>query len=139
MNKQRAGKQYQQINAQTGVMDADPHKLIQMLYTGALDSIARARGCVERGDLAGKGEAISKAIAIVGGLSDSINVDVPAPELTGNLDSLYEFVTNALTQANVEGSVEPLDQAAAVLKELQAGWDGIRAEVLSSAEKPQPA
>lgn len=139
MNKHSAGKRYQQINAETGVMDADPHRLIQMLYAGALDSIARARGCIERGDTAGKGEAISKAISIVGGLADSVNPDVPAQEISGNLNALYEFVTNALTQANVEDSIEPLDQATKVLKELQSGWNAIRAEVMGTSNETLPA
>ena len=89
--------------------------------------------------LAGKGEAISKAISIVGGLADSVNRDTPAPELSDNLSALYEFVTSELARANVQGKTEPLDEAAKVLKELQAGWDAIRPEVLASAAKPQPA
>ena len=55
MNKKAAEQQYKKINAQTGITDADPHRLIQMLYAGALDQIAIAKGCMQRNDLEGKG------------------------------------------------------------------------------------
>ena len=63
MKQLKAGQQYKSINTQTGVVDADPHRLIQMLFAGALEQISVAKGCMQRADLAGKGEAISRAIA----------------------------------------------------------------------------
>ena len=139
MNKPSAGKAYQQINAQTGVVDADPHRLIQMLYNGALDTIARARGCIERGEIQGRGEAISKALGIVGGLMDSINRDANAPELTDNLERLYDFVSQSLAEANQQNSVDRLDDATRVLRELQAGWNAIRPQVMAVQNNTEPA
>ena len=129
--KHASAGQYQKINTHTGVMDADPHRLIQMLYSGVLEQIAIAKGCIERGDIAGRGMAIGKAIGIVGGLQDSVDKDAGAPGLTGNLTSLYEFVTTRLTDANLNNNAAALDDATGVLKELQAGWDAIRPEVLN--------
>ena len=134
-----AGQQYQQINAQTGVVDADPHRLIQLLFSGALDKIAVAKGCIKRNDIAGKGEAISKAVGIVGGLKDSLNHEVADSGLSDNLMSLYEFVTQQLTQANINHSLDSLDDAAKVLKELQAGWADIRPEALQTIKDKQAA
>lgn len=130
----KAGQQYQKINAQTGVVDADPHRLIQMLYTGALEQMAVAKGCIQRDDLAGKGVAISKAIGIVGGLSDSVKPNSGSEVLTNNLTDLYEFVTQRLTYANIKNDSASLDEAISVIKELQAGWNGIRSEVMESAD-----
>ena len=93
MNKRTASKEYTNVNAQTGVVDADPHRLIQMLYSGALEQIAVAKGCMQRSEIAGKGEAISKAIGIVNGLQGSVNHDIDSDGLTDRLSSLYEFVT----------------------------------------------
>ena len=100
MKNLQAGQQYKSINTQTGVVDADPHRLIQMLFAGALEQISIAKGCMQRSDLAGKGEAISKAIGIVGGLLDSVNVDAEQKSLGTNLSALYTFVTGRLSEAN---------------------------------------
>ena len=59
--------QYQKINTQTGVVDADPHRLIQLLLDGALDRIAQAKGALATGDAATMGEALGKAVGIISG------------------------------------------------------------------------
>ena len=133
MKNLQAGQQYKSINTQTGVVDADPHRLIQMLFAGALEQISIAKGCMQRSDLAGKGEAISKAIGIVGGLLDSVNVDAEQKSLGTNLSALYTFVTGQLSEANSNNDELALDESANVLRELQAGWNDIRSEVLSQA------
>lgn len=128
MNQHKPGWQYQAVDISTGVVDADPHKLIQILYDAALDSIAVARGCFERSDLEGRGLAIGKALGLVGGLRDSLNHEIVDGGLADNLAALYEYVTSRLAMANAEGDVACLDQARAVLFELKQGWDGIREE-----------
>ena len=140
MKQLKAGQQYKSINTQTGVVDADPHRLIQMLFAGALEQISVAKGCMQRADLAGKGEAISRAIGIVGGLLDSVNEDAEQESLGdrsdttplgANLTALYSFVTRRLSEANIANDESGLDESANVLRELQAGWNDIRAEVLA--------
>ncbi|MDG1662372.1 MAG: flagellar export chaperone FliS [Pseudomonadales bacterium] len=134
MNKASAGQQYKQIDAQTGVVDADPHRLIQMLFAGALEQIAIAKGCMQRGEIAGKGKAIGKVIGILGALRGSVNVEAGAPELTDNLTALYEFAMRRVSEANLGNEEAGLDDAMEVLKELQAGWNDIRPEFLAKGE-----
>ena len=43
MNGTAALRQYQQMSAHSGVMDATPHRLIQMLLDGALTRIYRLK------------------------------------------------------------------------------------------------
>lgn len=138
MSKASASKQYTQINTQTGIIDADPHRLIQMLFAGAMENIAIAKGCMQRGDIAGKGVAISKAISIVGGLQDSVN-PVNDSDLSDNLVALYGFVTQRLLEANMNNDTAGLDESAAVIKELQAGWNGIRSEAVSELKSQTAA
>lgn len=134
MNKKQASKQYSSVNAQTGIVDADPHRLIQMLFAGALEQIAVAKGCIQRDDIAGKGTAIGKAIGIVDGLQGSVNHDIESEGLTDNLSALYDFVNRKLSDANVHSDASALDDAAKVLKELQAGWNEIRPAVLAAGK-----
>ena len=44
MNAVSAMKQYQQVSVHSGIMDASPHRLVQMLMEGALEKIALAKG-----------------------------------------------------------------------------------------------
>ncbi|ARU89177.1 flagellar export chaperone FliS [Pseudomonas sp. M30-35] len=119
-----AMKQYQAVNTQAQAVDASPHRLIQMLMEGGLTRIAQARGAMERGQVALKGELIGKAIAIVGGLRDGLDLQ-QGGELAANLDSLYEYMSARLFEANVKNQVEPLEEVAGLLRNIKSGWDAI--------------
>ena len=137
MSRKIGSRQYTQINTETGVVDADPHRLVQMLFSGVLENISVARGCLQRQDMAGKGEAIGKAISILGGLSSSLNHDINEAGIAANLAALYEFATNRLTEANIHNDMAGLDESEKVLKELQAGWNGIRDNALEQLKSSQ--
>ncbi|WP_369959597.1 flagellar export chaperone FliS [Pseudomonas benzenivorans] len=123
MNAMVAMRQYQNVNTQTQVADASPHRLIQMLMEGGLARIAQARGAMERGQTALKGELIGKAIGIVGGLREGL--DLRQGELAANLDSLYQYMVTRLLQANAKNDPAPLEEVAGLLREVKTGWDAI--------------
>lgn len=125
MNAYAAMKQYQTVNVNAQVSEADPHRLIQMLMEGALQRIAQARGALQHGNVPLKGEQIGKALGIVGGLRDSLNVD-QGGELAANLDRLYAFMQQRLSEANLKNDAAILDEVSELLREIKAGWDGIR-------------
>ena len=125
MNAYAAMKQYQTVNVNAQVSEADPHRLIQMLMDGGLQRIAQAKGALQHGNLPLKGERIGKALGIIGGLRDALNAE-KGGELALNLDRLYAFMQDRLTQANLKNDVSMLDEVAALLREVKAGWDGIR-------------
>ncbi|MET1078198.1 MAG: flagellar export chaperone FliS [Pseudomonas sp.] len=124
MNAMSALKQYQNVNTQAQASDATPHRLIQMLMEGGLSRLAQARGAVERGQTALKGELIGKAIGIVGGLRAGLNLE-QGGEVASNLDSLYEYMMARLVHANVNNEVEPLEEVAGLLRNIKSGWDAI--------------
>ena len=68
MNSYSAVNSYASVKVHSGVESASPHRLIQMLFEGALERIAQAKGAISQKQFARKGELISKAAAIVGGL-----------------------------------------------------------------------
>jgi flagellar secretion chaperone FliS len=124
MNAIFAMKQYQQVSVQSGVMGASPHRLVQMLMEGALEKIALAKGHMVNNNIASKGENISKAIAIVGGLQSSLNTDAGG-EIAENLGNLYDYMTNRLVIANLYNDETILDEVAGLMVEIKMGWDGI--------------
>lgn len=127
-NAQLALNQYNRTAVQTGVDAASPHRLIQMLMEGALDKVAIARGHVERGNMEQKSKHIGWAISIVGGLRSSLNLDAGG-EIARNLEDLYDYMERRLTTANVENSVEMLDEVAALLRQIKEAWDAIGDQV----------
>jgi len=125
---QSALKQYKQVGVQSGIESASPHRIIQMLMIGALEKVSIAKGHIERGDVAGKGEAIGGAMSIVDGLRASLDKSVEG-DLVQNLDALYEYMGMRLLEANLHNDVAILDEISGLLLEIKQGWDGIAQEV----------
>lgn len=126
MYAMKAMKQYQQVSLEARVAEASPHGLIQLLMQGGLERLAQARGAIERGQLAERGELISKTIGIVGGLREALNPEAGG-ELALNLDRLYGYMTERLLEANRNGDAAILDEVSGLLREVKSGWDAIAA------------
>ncbi|KAA8976956.1 flagellar export chaperone FliS [Halospina sp. K52047b] len=120
---------YQQVNTQTSITDADPHRLVQLLLDGAIERINMAKGRIEAKDYAGKGNLINKAMEIVGALRGSLNFE-QGGELAGNLEALYDYMERGLLEASVRNDIEKLDEIADLLRTVKDGWQGIREEAL---------
>lgn len=127
MNGLRA---YQRVNTQTSITDADPHKLIQLLYNGALERINMAKARMQARDYAGKAQLINKAIEIVGGLRSFLDFD-KGGELALQLEALYDYMERSLLEASAKNDMAKLDEVANLLRSVKEGWDGIRSEVES--------
>ncbi|WP_312246045.1 flagellar export chaperone FliS [Stutzerimonas nitrititolerans] len=119
-----AMKQYQSVNTNAQLVDATPHRLIQMLMEGGLTRLAQAKGAMERNDVALKGTLIGKTIDIVGGLRQGLNLEAGG-EVAANLDSLYIYMATRLVEANRKNDPTILDEVAGLLREIKSGWDGI--------------
>ncbi len=124
MNAVAAMKQYQQISIQSGIMDASPHRLVQMLMEGFLERIAFAKGNILRKEIAMKGENISRAITIVNGLQASLNKEAGG-EIAENLSNLYDYMSLRLVIANSSNDERILDEVAGLMLEIKMGWDNM--------------
>jgi len=113
---------YHRVNVETGVTAADPHRLIAMLYDGAIDAVAAARGALQRGDIATKGAAISKAVRIVEeGLRGGLNTNAGG-QLADNLGQLYIYIIGRLTHANLHNDDSALRECIELLTPLRDAW-----------------
>lgn len=117
---------YQQIRTGGGLEQADPHGLITLLMDGALERIRLAVACVATGNIASRGEAISKAIDIIGGLQQALNHEVESP-VVGRLEALYEYMTRRLLHANLNADADALDEVARLLGQIRDSWVAIPA------------
>jgi len=124
MNAQSGLNTYKQVDIGAGVASASPHKLVSMLMAGVLKRILDAKGAIQRNDVPAKGLAISKAISIIGELQGSLK-DTETNAIAVELDRLYDYMVLCLTKANLESSLDKLDEVAALMMKVKEGWDGI--------------
>lgn len=131
---------YASVGLETGVQGADPHKLILMLYQGALLAIASAKNQMLRKEIAGKGASITKAIAIIDeGLKASLDRNAGG-ELAQNLSALYDYMCQRLLVANLKNDAAALDEVSRLLSELKGAWETIRPAAAAPQQKtPAPA
>ncbi|WP_196158026.1 flagellar export chaperone FliS [Reinekea sp. G2M2-21] len=129
-------KEYQSVGTQTSIVDADPHRLVQLLFEGATARISSAKGHIERKQYDKKSSQINSAINIIGGLQESLNFD--AGELAYNLEKLYDYMIRRLFEANVRNSIEMLDEVNGLLLQIKSAWDEIRDQALETLGGNQP-
>ena len=116
---------YAKVGVETGVMAADPHKLIVMLFEGAETALRLARQQMADGDVPAKGRSISKAINIIdNGLRASLDKKAGG-EIAANLEALYEYMVERLLHANLNNSSDMLQEVLSLLGELRSAWESI--------------
>ncbi len=125
MYRSNANK-YATIHTESVAEDATPHKLIQMLMSGFLMRVNSAKGAISRNDYQEKSVQISKAVGIVGGLIDGLDMD-KGGEIAENLNSLYEYINSRLFEASSENNLEILDEVSGLMKEVESAWNEIPA------------
>lgn len=130
---QHSVNQYKNVDNYTGVVDADPHKLIQMLLDGALGKLSVVKGLMERNDMAKKGEIIGQVMLIVGGLRSSLDMETGG-DIAVNLDNLYEYMGRRLLEANLMNDVGIIDEVVSLLREIKTAWDSIPQESRSQQD-----
>lgn len=117
-------QQYRSTSNYGGAIEASPHKLVEMLYAGAIERLATARGAVLRGEVAVKLRMLGSALAIVEHLRLSLDREAGGV-IARNLDELYDYMGRRLLQANVRDDAEAIDEVLALLRQLKSAWDGI--------------
>lgn len=127
---------YARIGLETGVLAASPHKLILMLFEGARIALASALVHMKNGEIIAKGEAISKAIAIItSGLQASLEIKAGG-ELGERLHALYDYMSRRLLEANLHNKPEYLEEVGRLLGELNDAWEAIGPASAASAMPP---
>jgi len=122
---QRGVNAYAKVGMETSVISASPHKLIVLLYDGALAAIKSAANHMAAGHIPEKGAAISKALDIINnGLRASLDKKAGG-EIAGNLDALYVYMTERLLTANLQNKADMLVEVQTLLIDLRDAWSQI--------------
>jgi len=130
---------YRKVGLETQIDSASPHKLVVMLFDGALVAVANAQRFMGNKEIAEKGKSISRAIDIIAnGLQASLDLECGG-EIAAQLDALYEYMGQRLLHANLRNDIAALREVSTLLQELKSAWEKIADDpaVLSSTPRGQ--
>ncbi|MBK6636197.1 MAG: flagellar export chaperone FliS [Rhodocyclaceae bacterium] len=116
---------YNKVHLENGVDVANPHRLILMLFDGAILSLSSAAQAMRSGNTAEKGKLISSTLDIIsGGLQASLNLQIGG-ELSERLNGLYDYMCQRLLYANLHNNTAAIEEVSALLVELRSAWEEI--------------
>ncbi len=125
----RSVNAYKRFSAESNVAQADPHKLVELLFDGLLNNVGAAMAALERGDIKAKCEHVVVAVRILEeGLKGALNTEAGG-ELAANLLALYDFCVMRLTQANLHNDVAQMDEVRQVILPIADGWRQIAGQI----------
>jgi flagellar protein FliS len=123
---------YARNDVETGVAAADPHRLVLMLFDGAIRATTEALACLATGDIEGRARAVAKAVQIVeDGLRESLDTR-QGGALAARLDGLYDYIGRRLLVGSARSDLRCFEEVRMLLGELREAWASI-------AYEPEPA
>ena len=128
MSTNNGYQKYKKIDVST----ASQNRLVIMLYDGAIKFLENACNAMDKKH--GTEEAhnnIMKAQEIIYELLSSLNYD--AKEIAERLASIYTYMNQRLTEANISKTKPPILEVIKYLKELKGAWEGVEEKLSSTA------
>ncbi|CAM8633551.1 FliS Flagellin-specific chaperone FliS [Oxalobacteraceae bacterium] len=135
--RERALASYGDVKVTTGVAGADNIQLIQMLFDGLIESLATAKGHIERGSINEKSKSLARAGRIVVGLQGALDFD-KGGDIARNLNDLYSYVTRRLFHVNAHNDLEALQEVHNLMNEIRGAWQVVPSLVPASARSFAP-
>jgi flagellar protein FliS len=109
------------------ILTASPEKLVKLLYEGAIKNLEKSKlGLADAKTARSQevGQSLSRAMGILGELRASLD-HAAGGQVAKDLDRLYEFSLDQLSQANLTRNATGVQNTLQVLRTLKEGWDGI--------------
>ena len=125
----RGALAYRTVDAQS----RSPLELVVMLYDGGIRFVGEAREAHDRKDHVARAIAVSKALAIVGELSNTLNLS-EGGELALELDRLYDYMMGRLLDVTTKSDMSGLEEVQRLLTTLREAW----AQVTTAQSPPRP-
>ena len=117
---------------QTEARSRSPLELVVMLYDGGVRFVGEAIDADAKREIARRGQAISKAIAIVGELQSTLNVD-SGGQLAVDLDKLYGYIQQRLLDVTMKKDTAALQEVQKLLTTLRDAWSQIANPAFAAA------
>jgi flagellar protein FliS len=118
---------------QTEARSRSPLELVVMLYDGALRFIGEAMEADAARQIARRGQAISRVIAIVGELQSTLNVN-DGGDVATELDRLYSYMQQRLLDVTTKKDAAALREVQKLLTTLRDAWTQIATSAAAGAQ-----
>ena len=115
----------------TAVQSSSPLGLVVMLYDGAIKFVLEAREAIARNDVRARTTAVSRALAIVAELQNTLNLK-EGGEVGLELDRLYSYLNTRLLDITAKADDEAAKEVHKLLSTLREGWSQIASQQQSS-------
>jgi flagellar protein FliS len=109
---------------ETQVLSASPLELVALMYRAAIGHLESARVHLATGDIAARSGDVSRAMAIINELAQSIDPS-PNPQFAKQLADLYAYILTRIQAGNFQQSDQPFAEAIHLLTTLLDGWQQI--------------
>lgn len=122
----------------TSIQSASREKLLLMMYEGAIKFVKKAILAAEQKQIAERGTNIGRAYDIILELNNTLDHNVGG-EIAKNLEQLYMYMTDQLTQGNITGDPQYLRNCLKILETLYDGWlkavEQLKVDQMKNGEK----
>ena len=98
------------------------HQVISLLMDGALERASQAIDALEHGKKDDFQILVNKLVAIINGLKNCLDMNAGG-EIAENLDSLYQYMVERITQSDESGIRAILEESIQLFSEIKGGWD----------------
>jgi flagellar protein FliS len=110
----------------TEAQSSSPVELVVRLYDGAIRFILEARDAIARNDVRARTNAVSRALAIIAELQNTLNVN-EGGDIARELDRLYAYMSTRLLDVTARADDSAAQEVQKLLATLREGWSQIAA------------
>jgi flagellar secretion chaperone FliS len=102
----------------------NPAEIIHRLYQKLHSKLQGAREAIKKGQAGPKGENLSRALAIIGELQASLNLE-QGGEIADNLNGIYSFLIMELAMIGLHNDADRLAKVIRIVEPLLDAWEQV--------------
>jgi len=127
-----------EVYLQNMVENANPIRLVIMLYDKAISSLEEAMDAIREGlddvnRVKSKAENLTRVTDILIVLRSSLDEE-KGKDMAKNLDEIYDILINESVRANMTNDVELMEKIKRILEELREAWEEAERKVYGKEE-----
>lgn len=128
MMQSNAINSYNKVARDAQVEGASPHELVKIMFDELLKALDQGVVLIEKGDIAGKSERISRALNILNALDASLDFD-EGGDISVGLAQIYGHCKQKVVTAHVRNDVEAIKEAKTIINDIAEAWTQIGEQV----------